>query len=89
MVLRNDGIATAEKELRALHEREEKLKELLEVARREHNEAVADRHRAADSDESDLAGIPEIGEQAAPIMQAVRAEAARRTLKVGEAPVSG
>ena len=56
MVLRNDGIATAEKELRALHEREEKLKELLEVARREHNEAVADRHRAADSDESDLAG---------------------------------
>ena len=56
MVLRNDGTATAEKELRALHEREEKLKELLEVARREHNEAVADRHRAADSDESDLAG---------------------------------
>jgi N utilization substance protein A len=41
------------------------------------------------ADESDLAGIPEIGEQAAAIMQAVRAEAARRTLKVGEAPVSG
>jgi N utilization substance protein A len=41
------------------------------------------------ADESDLSGIPEIGEQAAAIMQAVRAEAARRTLKVGEAPVSG
>jgi chromosome segregation ATPase len=57
MVLRNDGIATAEKELRALNEREEKLKGLLEVARREHNEAVADRHRAADSDEAALTGI--------------------------------
>jgi chromosome segregation ATPase len=51
MVLRNDTVATAEKELMALHEREEKLKELLEAARREHNEAVADRHQAADSDE--------------------------------------
>jgi predicted nucleic acid-binding Zn-ribbon protein len=57
MVLRNDGIATAEKELRALHEREERLKELLEAARREHNEAVADRHRAADSDEAALTGV--------------------------------
>jgi len=57
MVLRNDTISTAEKELMALHEREEKLKELLEAARREHNEAVADRHRAADSDEAALTGI--------------------------------
>lgn len=40
-------------------------------------------------DESDLAGIPEIGEQAPAIMEAVRAEVARRTLKVGETPVSG
>jgi N utilization substance protein A len=38
------------------------------------------------ADESDLAGIPEIGDHAAAIMQAVRAEAARRTLTVGEAP---
>ena len=36
------------------------------------------------ADESDLAGIPQIGEQAAAIMEAVRAEAARRTIKVGE-----
>ena len=40
-------------------------------------------------EESDLAGIPEIGDQAAAIMGAVRAEVARRTLKVGETPVSG
>lgn len=40
------------------------------------------------ADESDLAGIPEIGEQAAVVMQAVRAEASRRTLKIGEPPVS-
>jgi transcription termination/antitermination protein NusA len=39
---------------------------------------------------SDLAGIPELGDQAATILEAARAEAARRTLKVGgEAPVSG
>jgi chromosome segregation ATPase len=57
MVLRNDTIATAEKELMALHKREEKLKELLEAARREHNEAVASHHRAADSDEADLTGL--------------------------------
>jgi N utilization substance protein A len=38
---------------------------------------------------SDLADIPELGEQAVAIMEAVRAEAARRTLKVGETPVSG
>lgn len=57
MVLRNDTIATAEKELMARHEREEKLKELLEAARREHNEAVAARHQAADSDEATLTGV--------------------------------
>jgi len=34
---------------------------------------------------SDLSGIPEIGEQANAIMDAARAEAARRTLKVGGA----
>src|SRR5438876_6165627 len=33
----------------------------------------------------DLADIPEIGEQAAAILEAARAEAAKRTLKVGEA----
>jgi len=40
---------------------------------------------------SDLAGMgtPPIGEQAAAILEAARAEATRRTLKVGEAPVSG
>ena len=41
------------------------------------------------ADESDLAGIPEIGDQAAVILEAARAEAAKRTLKVGETPVSG
>ncbi|HEX4262723.1 MAG TPA: transcription termination factor NusA [Verrucomicrobiae bacterium] len=40
------------------------------------------------ADESDLAGIPEIGTQAAAILEAARAEAAKRTLKVGETPVS-
>lgn len=40
------------------------------------------------AEESDLAGIPQLGEHAAAIMEAARAEAARRTLKVGEAPVS-
>jgi transcription termination/antitermination protein NusA len=39
-------------------------------------------------DVSDLAGIPGLGEQAGAIMEAARAEAGRRTLKVGEAPVS-
>jgi predicted RecB family nuclease len=38
------------------------------------------------ADESDLAGIPQIGDQAAAILEAARAEAARRTLKVGEPP---
>ena len=41
------------------------------------------------AEESDLAEIPQIGEQAAAILEAARAEAARRTLKVGETPVSG
>jgi N utilization substance protein A len=41
------------------------------------------------ADETDLAGIPGIETQATAIMEAVRAEAARRTLKVGETPVSG
>jgi transcription termination/antitermination protein NusA len=41
------------------------------------------------ADLSDLSGIPELGEQASSIMDAARAEAARRTLKVGETPVSG
>jgi N utilization substance protein A len=41
------------------------------------------------ADTSDLSGIPQIGEQAAGILEAARAEAARRTLNVGEAPVSG
>src|SRR5438874_2480020 len=40
------------------------------------------------ADVSDLAGIPQIGEQAGAILEAVRAEAAKRTLKGGEAPVS-
>ena len=40
------------------------------------------------ADESDLAGIPELGDQGASILEAARAEAARRTLKVGEAPVT-
>jgi N utilization substance protein A len=40
------------------------------------------------ADVSDLAGM-ELGDQASAIMDAARAEAARRTLKVGEAPVSG
>jgi transcription termination/antitermination protein NusA len=38
---------------------------------------------------SDLAGITELGDQAAAILEAARAEASRRTLNVGEAPVSG
>jgi N utilization substance protein A len=41
------------------------------------------------ADVSDLAGIPQLGDQAAAILEAARAEVSRRTLKVGEAPVSG
>jgi transcription termination/antitermination protein NusA len=41
------------------------------------------------ADVSDLAGIPQLGDQAAAILESARAEAARRTLNVGETPVSG
>src|SRR5436853_312808 len=41
------------------------------------------------ADVSDLAGIPQLGDQAVAILDAARSEAARRTFKVGEAPVSG
>ncbi|MGA2865311.1 MAG: transcription termination factor NusA [Verrucomicrobiota bacterium] len=41
------------------------------------------------ADESDFTGIAQLAGQAPAIMEAARAEAARRTLKVGEAPVSG
>ena len=41
------------------------------------------------ADISDLAGMPQLGEQSASILEAARAEAGRRTLKLGEAPVSG
>lgn len=40
------------------------------------------------ADASDLAGIPQVGDQAAAILDAAKAEAARRTLKIGEAQVS-
>src|SRR5258707_6918108 len=38
---------------------------------------------------TDLSEIPEIGEQASGILEAARAEFGRRSLKVGETPVSG
>jgi N utilization substance protein A len=41
------------------------------------------------ADISDLAGMPQLGDQASTILDAARAEAARRTLKVGETPVTG
>src|SRR6516164_345675 len=41
------------------------------------------------TDASDLAEMLELGDQAAAILEAARAEAARRTLSVGETPVSG
>jgi len=41
------------------------------------------------AEESDLAGIPQLIDQATAILDAARAEAARRTLKVGEAQISG
>jgi len=40
------------------------------------------------ADEGDLAGIPQIADQAAAILEAVRAEAARRTIRVGEPSVT-
>lgn len=39
--------------------------------------------------EGDFADLPELAAQAGAIMEAARAEAGRRTLKVGDAPVSG
>ena len=41
------------------------------------------------ADQSDLAEIPEIGEQAAGILEAVRAEAARRTIPLGDVSGNG
>src|SRR3989441_3232579 len=41
------------------------------------------------ADVTDLGGIPQLGDQAATILEAARAEGSRRTFKVGEAPVSG
>src|SRR3989441_4964769 len=41
------------------------------------------------ADITDLEDIPQIGDQATAILEAARAEAGRRTLKVGETPVSG
>jgi N utilization substance protein A len=41
------------------------------------------------ADVSDLSGIEQIGDQAAPILESAKAEAARRTLRVGDTPVSG
>ncbi len=41
------------------------------------------------ADVSDLAGIPQLGDQAGAILEAARAEGGRRTLTVGETPVSG
>lgn len=40
------------------------------------------------ADLSDLVGIPGLGDQAGPILEAAKAEAARRTLSVGETPSS-
>jgi N utilization substance protein A len=41
------------------------------------------------AEESDLTSIPELAASAAAIVQAAREEGARRTIKVGESPVSG
>lgn len=41
------------------------------------------------ADMTDLAGIPGLGDQAGPILEAAKAEAARRTLSVGDAPTAG
>lgn len=41
------------------------------------------------AEDSDLAEIPEIGDQAAAVLEAARAEAGRRTLKVGETSLEG
>lgn len=41
------------------------------------------------AEESDLAEIPEVAAHAGAILQSAREEAARRTIKVGETPISG
>ncbi len=41
------------------------------------------------ADEADLAGIEQVGDQAAVIMEAARAEVARRTLKIDDTPPPG
>ncbi len=40
----------------------------------------------SEAEESDLAEIPQIGAQAGAVIEAVRAEAARKTIKLGDAP---
>ena len=40
------------------------------------------------AEESDLSSVPQIGEKAAEILKAARAEAARHLLKVGETPAT-
>jgi N utilization substance protein A len=40
------------------------------------------------ADEADLSSVPQVGEHAPEILKAARAEAERRTLKIGESPVS-
>jgi transcription termination/antitermination protein NusA len=41
------------------------------------------------ADEADLTGIPQLGDQAGAILEAARAEAARRTLKIGPSSATG
>lgn len=53
------SIATAEKKLMALRERETELNALVEDARREHNAAVGNRHLAAGFDDAAVAAIDE------------------------------
>lgn len=55
--LRKRSVASAEKELMVLRERETELNALLEDARREHNAAVASRHLASGFDEAAVAAI--------------------------------
>ncbi|HEY7229089.1 MAG TPA: hypothetical protein VH558_01825 [Pseudolabrys sp.] len=53
------SLEAAENELMALRERETELNALVEVARREHNAAVASRHLAAGFDDAAVAAIDE------------------------------
>jgi len=57
--LRKTSIATAEKKLMALRERETELNALVEDARREHNAAVGSRHLAIGFDDAAVAAIDE------------------------------